>query len=308
MRPRILLTGKTGQVGSELALLLPRLGEVLAFDREGLNLSEPAKIRRAIQAIRPNIIVNAAAYTDVERAESEEALATIVNAEAPGIMAAEAKRIGAILVHYSTDYVFDGTKRTPYVEEDMPNPLNAYGRTKLAGEQAIQQVGGPHLIFRTAWVYGRRGKNFLLTILRLGSQREELRIVRDQVGAPTFSGEIAKATGVILTKLINNLTTDATPSTSGLYHMTAGGETTWSEFAQAILEEGSSRFPIPSWQASAMEGGALVARRVTPITTTEFQTVAARPLYSVLSNERLARTFGIQLSDWRTQLKSVFEE
>jgi dTDP-4-dehydrorhamnose reductase len=310
MTHKILLIGKNGQVGADLALTLPQLGEVFAVDRQGLNLSNPVQIRDTIRAIHPTIIVNAAAYTAVEQAESDEAAAHIVNAEAPRIMAEEAKKIGAILVHYSTDYVFDGTKRNPYVEEDPPNPLNAYGRTKLAGEQAIQQVNPPHLIFRTAWVYSTHGKNFLLTILRLASQREELRIVRDQIGAPTSSREIAMATSRVLAKIVDTLTPDARrPSRTpgGVYHLTAAGETSWSEFAASILSEASKRIPTPQWQIEATGGALLIARRVIPITTAEFPTRAVRPAYSVLSNERLARLFGVRLADWRDELISTFE-
>jgi dTDP-4-dehydrorhamnose reductase len=311
MKPKILLIGKNGQVGAELALTLPHLGELVAVDRQELNLSNAAQIRETIQAIRPNIIVNAAAYTAVEQAESDEAAAHIVNAKAAGIMAEEAKKIGAILVHYSTDYVFDGTKRTPYVEEDAPNPLSAYGRTKLAGEQAIQQVKSPHLIFRTGWVYSTHGKNFLLTILRLASQREELRIVRDQIGAPTSGREIAKATSSVLAKIVDMLTPEATfpPGIpSGIYHLTGAGETSWSEFAASILSEASSTNPIPRWQTEATGGAPLIARGVIPITTAEFPTRAVRPPYSVLSNERLARVFGVRLQDWKKELKSTFEK
>ena len=308
MRPKILLIGKNGQVGRELNALLPRLGEVVAFDRQGLDLSNPGEVREAIRALHPQFIVNAAAYTAVDRAESDECTARTVNADAPGLMAAEAKRIGAILLHYSTDYVFDGTKRTPYVEEDSPNPQNVYGRTKLAGEQAIQESGAAHLILRTAWVYAQQGKNFLLTILKLASQRGELRIVRDQIGAPTFSREIATATSCILANLSGDSSRmDDMPAISGIYHMTAAGETSWWEFARTILEEASASDQIPEWQALATGGGPLVAQRVTPISSAEYPTPAARPLYSVLSNARLARVFGVHLPDWRTQLRSVFK-
>ena len=186
------MTGKTGQVGAELLALLPRLGEVAAFDRHELDLSNPDQIRRAIRDVQPTVIVNAAAYTLVDQAEREEKQAQILNVEAPALMAEEAKKIGAVLVHYSTDYVFDGLKDFPYDEDDQPNPINVYGMTKLAGEEAIRAAGVPHLIFRTAWVYGTRGRNFMLTILRLATEREELRIVSDQFGAPTWSREIAK--------------------------------------------------------------------------------------------------------------------
>jgi dTDP-4-dehydrorhamnose reductase len=308
MKPKILLTGKNGQVGRELNALLPLLGDVVSFDRQGLNLSNPREVREAIRTLRPAFIVNAAAYTAVDKAESDEAAARTINADAPGLMAEEAKKIGAVLVHYSTDYVFDGVKRTPYVEEDAANPQNAYGRTKLAGEEAIRNSGAAHLIFRTAWVYASQGKNFLLTILRLASQREELRIVRDQIGAPTSSREIATATGQILADLPSDSSrTDAMRAVSGIYHMTAADETSWYEFAQTILEEASACDTAPAWLAGATGGAPLVARRVIPISTAEYPTPAARPLYSVLSNARLARTFGVSLPDWRAQLKSIFE-
>ena len=201
MTLRILLVGKNGQVGRELQHLLPQIGLVTATGRDQLDLTNPDDIRRVIRESQPNLIVNAAAHTAVDAAESDEAAAHAINAIAPGVMAEEAKRIGALMVHYSTDYVFDGTKEVPYVEDDQPNPRNVYGKTKLAGERAVQENAGAHLIFRTAWVYGREGRNFLLTILRLASQKEELRIVNDQFGAPTSSREIAAATASILADL-----------------------------------------------------------------------------------------------------------
>src|SRR6266566_2723292 len=198
MKPLILLTGKNGQVGAELLRLLPQLGEVVALGHDQLDLSNVSDIRRTIQEVRPQLIVNAAAYTAVDQAEADETTARAVNAEAPGIIAEEAKKIGAALIHYSTDYVFDGTKKTPYDESDSTNPINAYGQTKFAGEEAIRGSGVPHLIFRTAWVYATRGHNFLLKILRLATEREELKIVSDQVGAPTCASEVAAATSRIL--------------------------------------------------------------------------------------------------------------
>jgi len=198
--PKILLIGKTGQVGRDLAPLLAQLGDLASLDRQQLDLANPDEIRRVIRAASPDLIVNAAAYTAVDRAESEPAVARAINAVAPGLMAEEAKRTGALLVHYSTDYVFDGTKRTPYEEHDPTNPLNVYGKTKLEGERAIQQVDPDYLIFRTAWVYAREGRNFLLTVLRLATEKQELRIVRDQRGAPTSSDEIAVATAKVLQK------------------------------------------------------------------------------------------------------------
>src|SRR5437773_4394960 len=194
MKPVILLTGKNGQVGAELLRLLPQLAEVLALDRDQLDLSNPTGIRRIIREVRPRLIVNAAAYTAVDQAETDETTARAVNAEAPGIMAEEAKKIGAALVHYSTDYVFDGAKKLPYDEADSANPINAYGKTKFAGEQAIRGSDVPHLIFRTSWVYATRGRNFLLTVLRLATEREELKIVSDQFGAPTCASEVADDT------------------------------------------------------------------------------------------------------------------
>src|SRR5260370_1096168 len=198
MKPKILLTGKGGQVGSELQCLLPGLGDLVAPDRRELDLLDPDSIRRAVRSIRPQLIVNAAAYTAVDAAESDEANTHAVNAIAPAVLAEEAKKLGAVVVHYSTDYVFDGAKTAPYEEMDPANPISVYGKTKLAGELPIRSSGVPHLIFRTAWVYATRGRNFLLTILRLATEKEELRIVRDQTGAPTCASEVAAATNKIL--------------------------------------------------------------------------------------------------------------
>lgn len=313
MKPRILLTGKDGQVGSELARLLPAIGELTAVGHRELDLAKPEEIRRAVAQARPNIIINAAAYTAVDQAEKEEALARAVNADAPAVLAEEAKRTGALLLHYSTDYVFDGTKRSPYTEEDGTNPLSAYGRTKLAGEEAIRASGAPHVILRTAWVYATSGENFLLTILRLASTREELRIVNDQFGAPTSARAIARATADLL------LSAKADPAAflaehAGTYHMTAAGETTWHGFAVAIVEsvqDRSSHAPAGSvpgaanWLAAATAGRPIVAKRIVPIATAEYPTPARRPAYSVLSNARFASTFGFALADWRAQLAEI---
>jgi dTDP-4-dehydrorhamnose reductase len=304
MTPKILLTGKNGQVGHDLQGSLRRLGELVALDRQQLDLSRPDEIRRVIRGIRPALIVNAAAYTAVDLAEKEQSLAQAINAEAPAIMAEETKRIGAALMHYSTDYVFDGSKNSPYEETDPTNPINVYGKTKLAGEQAIRDSGVHHLIFRTAWLYSTRGKNFLLTILRLATEREELRIVNDQIGAPTWSREIASATAEVLQRIFDRTgNASAWTELSGTYHMTAGGETNWFEFAKAILDEAKkqARSPAP-WFAAATHGKPSLARELTPITTAEYPTPARRPAYSVLSNIHIARTFGIELADWRTQL------
>src|SRR5579862_898254 len=203
MNPIILLIGRTGQIGADLKQLLPEIGNVIAPGREELNLAEPLQVRRAIAELRPQVIVNAAAYTAVDQAENDAAAARAINAEAPRVLADEARRVGALLVHYSTDYVFDGEKRSPYVESDSTHPLNVYGETKLEGEIATRDSGAAHLILRTSWVYATRGKNFLRTAIRLATQKEELRIVRDQNGAPTWSREIAAATVRILGQLLN---------------------------------------------------------------------------------------------------------
>jgi len=308
MSLKILLIGKNGQVGADLASLLPSLGEVIALDRSQLDLSQPGQVRQTILQVRPQIIVNAAAYTAVDKAESDESMAFAVNAEAPGVMAETAKEIGAALVHYSTDYVFDGSKKTPYCESDPPNPMNVYGKSKLAGELAIQASGVPHLIFRAAWVYATRGKNFLLTVVRLATQREELRIVRDQIGAPTWSREIAGSTARILAPLLySTRALSSIGDVTGVYHMTAAGDTTWYGFAQAILDEVSQSPPGLSWIASATGGRPILARGILPITTAEYPTPAHRPAYSVLSNSRLLRDFSLQLPDWRTQLRGAFQ-
>src|SRR5713226_2295599 len=307
MKQKILLTGKGGQLGSELHCLLPRLGDLVAPDRRELDLLDPDSIRRMVRNIRPQLIVNAAAYTAVDAAESDEANAHAVNAIAPAVLAEEAKKLGAAVVHYSTDYVFDGTKAAPYEEMDPANPISVYGKTKLAGEQAIRSAGVPHLIFRTAWVYATRGRNFLLTILRLATEKEELRIVRDQIGAPTWSVEIAAATTKILAQVIERgSSTSAFSEVSGTYHLTAAGETTWYDFARAILGEASSMPQgIPSFSAGT---GALrlLSRRITPIMTREYPPPAFRPAYSVLTNTLLTRTFGVRMEYWRTQLRLGF--
>ena len=232
-----------------------------------------------------------------------------INATAPGVLAEEAKKIGAAVVHYSTDYVFDGSKRTPYEEADSAVPINVYGKTKLAGEQAVQATGVPHLIFRTAWVYSTRGRNFLRTILRLASEKEELRVVRDQFGAPTWSRAVAEATVKILAQLTSQ---DSSPANSflrvsGIYHLTAAGETTWYDFARAILEEAAHLSPAVEWFGDATRGRPLITRRIIPITTAEYPTLAARPAFSVLSNSHLIRTFGVELPHWRAQLHLMFE-
>jgi dTDP-4-dehydrorhamnose reductase len=287
---KILLVGKNGQVGWELQRTLAPLGDVVAVDRQGMDLANPDSILSAIRAVRPDLIVNAAAYTAVDKAESEPELAMAINGIAPGIMAEEAKRIGAAMIHYSTDYVFDGGKTAPYKEDDEPNPRNVYGRTKLAGEQAIQAAGIPHLILRTSWVYGTRGRNFLLTILRLAGEREELKIVEDQTGAPTSSRMIAEATAQILAQCSLSIA-----ERTGLYHLTAAGQTSWYGFAAAMLEYRA--------QATGVAGP-----RLMPIPTSAYPLPATRPQYSVMSNDKLNGTFGVAIPSWQDGLGLCMEE
>jgi len=307
---KILLAGKTGQVGRELAPPLARIGQLTALDRRELDLAQPDDIRRKIREIQPDLIVNAAAYTAVDRAESDRDAAHAINGVAPGIMAEEAKRLGALLVHYSTDYIFDGTKRNPYDEDDPTNPLNVYGQTKLEGEQAIQRAGSAHLIFRTSWVYAREGRNFLLTILRLATEREELRIVQDQIGAPTSSPAIAAATAKVLAQICaaGHKGAREWSDIGDVYHMTAGGQTNWYEFADLIVRLASPPSHAEAWFAAATRNRPLRVRRVVPIRTEDYPTPARRPMYSVLSNRRLSRDYGVTLPDWETQLRSIFSD
>jgi dTDP-4-dehydrorhamnose reductase len=307
MKPTILLTGKTGQLGSELNRLLPTLGEVISPERKDLDLLDPEKIRRVMRDVKPYLVVNAAAYTAVDAAETDQANALAVNAEAPLLLAVEAKKLGAMLVHFSTDYIFDGSKKAPYIETDPVNPLNVYGRSKLAGEEAIRKSGAAHLIFRTSWVYATHGRNFLLAILRLATEREELKIVGDQLGAPTCAVDLAEATTKSLAGMIGGTERQInTPEVNGTYHMTAAGQTTWYEFAGAILEETRRASQNLPWLTSATKGRPLIARRVLPISTEEFRSPTPRPAYSVLSNARLMQAFGVTLPDWRTQLQRCF--
>lgn len=306
---KILLVGKNGQVGWELQRTLAALGDVVAVDRQDMDLANPDSIRNAIRAIQPNLIVNAAAYTAVDKAESEPDLAMAINGIAPGIMAEEAKRLGAAMVHYSTDYVFDGIKTSPYTEGDIPKPISVYGKTKLAGEQVIQAVDIPYLIFRTSWVYGLRGKNFLLTILRLAKERDELRIVDDQIGAPTWSRMIAEATAIILAQCIyppfeKKGGEGFVPELSdhgGLYHLTASGRTSWHGFTKAILES----MPLQGVHSSFITHHPLP--KLIPITTSEYPLPAPRPQNSVLSNTRCNQAFGVVLPAWEASLTLCME-
>jgi dTDP-4-dehydrorhamnose reductase len=285
---RYLILGTNGQLGTELQSVFSNSGEVIALDRAACDLSNPSSIRAALQAAQPDVILNAAAYTAVDRAESESELAMRINGEAPGILAEEAKNRGALLVHYSTDYVFDGTKSTPWLEDDPVHPLNAYGATKLAGERNIQQAGGSWLIFRTSWVFSPHGHNFLRTMLRLGQEREELKIVSDQKGAPTSALALAHATRAILASRPAHSFGEA----SGIYHMTCAGETTWCGFAQTIFAHAKAKKPWAS---------------VTGIPSSDYPTPAARPANSVLSNQKLKETFAVELPSWQAALNSALE-
>ena len=278
---KILLTGKNGQIGWELCRALAPLGEIAAYDRTELDLAAPDRIVAALRSTMPDVVVNAAAYTAVDQAEREPAAAHAINAVAVAVLAEETRRAGAMLVHFSTDYVFDGSKGTPYVEEDVPNPLNEYGRSKLAGEQAIRETGGPHLILRTSWVYSARSRNFFLTMTRLLHEKQEVRVIADQIGAPTCAAAIADATAAILTKRDRQA--------SGVYHLTASGSTSWHGFATAIARLERS------------------ATRVVPIPSEAYPSPARRPRNSRLSNEKLLRQFGFALPSWEDGLKAVVE-
>lgn len=293
---RLLVTGANGQVGWELDRSLAALGNVIALDRWQCDLSRPERLPKLIRSLKPDVIVNAAAYTAVDDAEREERLATTVNGTAVDVMAQEARRIGALLVHYSTDYVFDGLKDAPYEEEDPPHPVNAYGRSKLAGEIAIQKAGGSYLILRTSWVYSARGRNFLRTILRLLREREELRIVADQVGAPTSAAQIAGATAAILGAAVRERADGR--FASGLFHLTASGATSWHGFAEAILKGAT--------QAALLAPGR--APGLVPIASEDYPLPAARPKNSRLACDRLTRRFGIALPNWKEGLSPCIEE
>ena len=286
---KILLTGKNGQVGWELQRMLTASGEVVAMDAEAMDLADPEGIRRTVQAVRPDIIINPAAYTAVDKAESEPDLAMAVNGIAPGVLAEEALKLDAVLVHYSTDYVFDGSKPAPYTEDDMPNPQSIYGRTKLAGESAVRASGCKHLILRTSWVYGVHGGNFVKTILRLAKERDELRIVADQYGAPTWARDLAGAT---MNALIAWEMSDWNEELGGTYHLTGGGRTNWHGFAEEIVR-------LARKYDAALADKQLVIK---PIATHEYPVPAKRPVNSVLASDRIQTNFGIRLPEWQDSL------
>lgn len=282
---KILVTGKNGQVGWELQRTLSVLGHVVAIDCDEVDFSSPDSLRTVVRQIKPDLIVNAAAYTAVDKAESEPQISMAVNGIAPGILAEEAKRLGAILVHYSTDYIFDGTSTTPYREDDAPKPLSVYGHTKLAGDRAIQAVGGSYLILRTSWVYGTRGNNFLHTMLKLANTKPQLRVVNDQIGAPTWSRLIALSTAQMLAQ---SMTTHNAPW--GIYNLTSAGHISWHGFAQAIFKQRD------------------LSIEVIGIPTSEYPTPAKRPAFSVLSNQKLQKTFGLTMPSWDAALALCMQD
>jgi dTDP-4-dehydrorhamnose reductase len=294
---KILLLGKNGQVGWELQRALAPLGELTALDRHGCNgltgdLTDLEGLRRTVRELKPQVIVNAAAYTAVDRAEEEHELATLINAEAPGMLAAEAISLGALLVHYSTDYVFDGSGVTPWQETDTPGPLNHYGASKLAGERHIQASSCKHLIFRTSWVYGARGANFLATMVRLMRERDALQVINDQVGAPAGAELIADVSAHAIVQA------QADASKEGLYHLAPGGETSWHGYATFIAE---------CLQRHGIEIQAAPVR-IAPIPTSDWPTPAQRPLNSRLETTKLERTFGLMLPSWQQGVARVLQE
>ena len=293
LNPRILIVGNAGQLGRELEKIFTGYGPIVGVDRESVDLADAAQTRELVRRAAPDIILNAAAYTAVDRAETERDLAYAINEQAPRVLAEEAHRRDAIFVHYSTDYIFDGGKSSAWVETDAPNPLNVYGASKLAGERAVESTGGKFLIFRTSWVYGPHGNNFLLTMLRLARERDRLSIVDDQIGGPTTSIELARATHAVVTGILAG-SFGAPEDWTGLYHMTCGGSVSWFGFAQAIF-------------ARAAELLGLKPPTLTPIATKDYPTPAARPRFSVLSNAKLHARFAEKLSPWESALEETLQ-
>ncbi|HCN45817.1 MAG TPA: dTDP-4-dehydrorhamnose reductase [Pseudomonas sp.] len=283
MTLKILISGQQGQVSRELQARLGDLGRLHVLGRDQLDLAHPERIAEQVRAIAPDLIINAAAHTAVDQAESEPELAFAINAKAPGIFAEEAVRLGIPLIHYSTDYVFDGSKQGRYTEDDATNPLGVYGQSKLAGEQAIAAVGGQHLILRTSWVYSTHGRNFLLTMQRLLQEKPELRVVADQIGAPTWAGTIANSTRQLIERWQAGQT-----GAWGVYHLTAEGETSWFGFAQAIGEQ--------------LKAQGKPCANLVPIASSEYPTPARRPLNSRLDCSRLQREWNVSQPDWHQAL------
>ncbi|MBE5228222.1 MAG: dTDP-4-dehydrorhamnose reductase [Microcystis aeruginosa PMC 728.11] len=285
---KVLLIGAKGQVGQELQVTLQSLGEVISIGREELDLTNSEKISQLIREIHPDYLVNAAAYTAVDKAETEPDLAYSINAIAPKIMAESAEKIQAKFLHISTDYVFDGRKNTPYLETDLTNPLGVYGQSKLRGEEEIKTVNSQAIILRTAWVYGSYGKsNFVKTMLRLGKEREELKVVVDQVGSPTWAKDIATA----ITQLLINV-----DNPTGIYNFTNSGVASWFDLTKAIFEE------------AKISGISLKIQRVIPITTAEYPTPAVRPAYSVLSGQKISQQLGYIPPYWRDSLTAMLNQ
>ena len=283
---KILLAGGSGQLAQELQQILLSSGEVIAVDRTRIDLSQPESIRQAMAQIQPDLVVNAAAYTAVDKAENEPELAHAVNGIAPGIFAEECEKRGASLIHFSTDYVFDGSRGSAYLETDITNPLGTYGKSKLAGEEAIRNAVNRHIIIRTAWVYGNGGKgNFVKTMLRLGKEREEIRVVADQIGSPTWTGDLAAAVSQIIPQI--------KPEIFGTYQYTNSGVCSWYDFAIAIFEE-AEKLGFP-----------LKVQRVIPITTAEYPTPAKRPAFSVLSTVKISALLGTYPPHWRQGLRQM---
>lgn len=283
--PNIFLTGRNGQVGWELHRELSSLGRVFAFDHRDLDISQPDCVAKKLREISPEIIVNAAAYTAVDKAEEEPELARAVNGIAPGVIAEEAAHYGAIFIHYSTDYVFDGLKEGPYHEKDSPHPLNVYGITKLEGEKNALASGGKCFILRTSWVYGARGNNFLRTIIRLAKEKDEIRVVSDQQGVPNWCGDIAKATSQMIQKMMS----EEGNSSSGIYHIASQGEASWFDFAKRIAEQRG------------------FSTKITPTLTRNYPSRASRPSNSRLDSHKIRETFGIELPYWADSLTDVIK-
>lgn len=295
LKPTILVTGASGQLGFELQRALSVLGEVVALKHQQCDLADPQSIAAAMAEYRPQVIVNAAAWTAVDRAESESEAAFTVNAKAPGLLAQAAQASGALLVHYSTDYVFDGEKEGAYTEDDQPAPLSVYGASKLAGEQAVAAACDRYLIFRTSWVFAAHGSNFLKTVLRLAQQRTSLSMVADQFGAPTGAALIADVTAQILARYLNG--TDPAAFPFGLYHLTATGETCWQQYARFIVERAEELGQLMSLSASAIE----------PIPASAYPVPAARPANSRLDCGKLQQTFQLNLPPWQTGVDQVLQ-
>lgn len=305
MIPTVLITGRDGQLGFELRRTLSPVSNIIAVDIDTVDLGDLDAVRKLVRDTRPTVIVNAAAYTAVDRAESERDIAHTLNGEVPGVLAEELKRVGGkLIVHYSTDYVFDGTATQPYTEDRDPSPISVYGQTKLAGERAVEQAGVPYAVLRTEWLYATRGANFLRTILRLARDGKPLRIVADQVGAPTWARMLAESSAIIIAFFLRASASEVN-TLSGTYHVTAAGQTNWHDFARAILEEELARLqrlgkPL-AWCETALAS-------LQPIPASAYPLPARRPGYSVLSNEKVERVFGIHLPDWRDQLHLAFED